>query len=81
MYLTIQPGRTASIGEIAERYNISRNHLVKVVHNLARGGFIKRARISESYFSAPAFHRERCRCLGQLLISQRMRYSFSFFSR
>lgn len=41
MYLAIQPRRRISISEIAERYDISRNHLVKVVHNLARGGFIK----------------------------------------
>jgi Rrf2 family nitric oxide-sensitive transcriptional repressor len=41
MYLAIQPRRRASISEIAERYDISRNHLVKVVHHLARGGFIE----------------------------------------
>jgi Rrf2 family transcriptional regulator, nitric oxide-sensitive transcriptional repressor len=41
MYLAIQPERMVNIREIAERYHISRNHLVKVVHNLARGGFIK----------------------------------------
>lgn len=41
MYLAIQPGRIANIAEIAERYGISRNHLVKVVHNLVRGGFIR----------------------------------------
>lgn len=41
MYLALQRNRIANISEIAERYDISRNHLVKVVHNLARGGFIK----------------------------------------
>jgi Rrf2 family nitric oxide-sensitive transcriptional repressor len=41
MYLAIEPRRRVSISEIAERYDISRNHLVKVVHNLARGGFIE----------------------------------------
>jgi Rrf2 family nitric oxide-sensitive transcriptional repressor len=41
MYLAIQPDRLVNIREIAERYDISRNHLVKVVHNLARGGFIR----------------------------------------
>jgi Rrf2 family transcriptional regulator, nitric oxide-sensitive transcriptional repressor len=41
MYLAIQPDRMVNIREIAERYDISRNHLVKVVHNLARGEFIK----------------------------------------
>lgn len=41
MYLAIRHERVVNISEIAERYGISRNHLVKVVHNLARGGFIK----------------------------------------
>jgi Rrf2 family nitric oxide-sensitive transcriptional repressor len=41
MYLAVNRGRMVNISEIADRYGISRNHLVKVVHNLARGGFIK----------------------------------------
>jgi Rrf2 family transcriptional regulator, nitric oxide-sensitive transcriptional repressor len=41
MYLAVQGERMVNISEIAERYGVSRNHLVKVVHNLARGGFIK----------------------------------------
>lgn len=41
MYLAVNGGRMVNISEIAERYKISRNHLVKVVHNLARGGFVK----------------------------------------
>jgi Rrf2 family transcriptional regulator, nitric oxide-sensitive transcriptional repressor len=41
MYLAVNRGRIVNISEIAGRYGISRNHLVKVVHNLARGGFIK----------------------------------------
>jgi len=41
MYLAIEPRRRVSISEIATRYGISRNHLVKVVHDLARGGFIE----------------------------------------
>lgn len=40
IYLAVQPDRLASVPEIAAHYGISRNHLVKVVHNLARGGFI-----------------------------------------
>lgn len=41
MYLAVNRGRIVNISEIADRYRISRNHLVKVVHNLARGGFIR----------------------------------------
>jgi Rrf2 family transcriptional regulator, nitric oxide-sensitive transcriptional repressor len=41
MYLAVNRDRMVNIAEIADRYGISRNHLVKVVHNLARGGFIK----------------------------------------
>ena len=41
MYLAVNRDRKVNISEIADRYRISRNHLVKIVHNLARGGFIK----------------------------------------
>jgi len=41
VYLAIRRDRIANISDIAERYHISRNHLVKVVHSLAQGGFIK----------------------------------------
>lgn len=36
--------RSSTIGEIAETFGISRNHLVKVVHHLAREGFIASSR-------------------------------------
>ncbi len=44
IYLGIRPGRQATITEIAESYGISRNHLVKVVHNLSSLGYIKTLR-------------------------------------
>lgn len=40
LYLGLVPERTATITEIADAYRISRNHLVKVVHNLSINGFI-----------------------------------------
>lgn len=41
IYLSQKPaGELATITEIAEFYGISRNHLVKVVHNLSTYGFI-----------------------------------------
>ena len=39
-----QQGELATISEIADFYSISRNHLVKVVHNLATYGFIQTMR-------------------------------------
>jgi Rrf2 family nitric oxide-sensitive transcriptional repressor len=44
VYLGLRPGRRASIREIAKSYRISENHLVKVVHNLGRGGFLQTTR-------------------------------------
>jgi len=37
-------GKESTITEVAERFNISRNHLVKVVHNLGKTGFIRTER-------------------------------------
>ena len=44
MYLGIQPDRLATIGEIAAAHQISENHLMKVVHQLGRGGYIETVR-------------------------------------
>ena len=41
IYLGVRSDRLCQISEIAKTYAISRNHLVKVVHGLARGSFIK----------------------------------------
>lgn len=40
MYLAQRPGRKVAIATIAEHYDISRNHLMKVSQNLARQGYI-----------------------------------------
>lgn len=44
LYLAAHEAQRCSIGEIAQGYGISRNHLMKVVHVLGRGGFIKTVR-------------------------------------
>ncbi len=44
IYLAMSPNRQANITEIADFFNISRNHLVKVVHQLGGKGFIKTSR-------------------------------------
>ena len=45
IYLSQKPqGDLATITEISDFYGISRNHLVKVVHNLATTGFINTLR-------------------------------------
>ncbi len=41
MYLGLRRCELSSISEIADDYGISANHLVKVVHGLARGGFVR----------------------------------------
>jgi len=40
IYAGLRGDQLCLISEIAEHYRISRNHLTKVVHGLARGGFI-----------------------------------------
>ncbi|MEN3177415.1 MAG: Rrf2 family transcriptional regulator [Gluconobacter cerinus] len=44
LYLGARPTVRISIRAIAEAYGISENHLVKVVHRLGQGGFIKTIR-------------------------------------
>ena len=44
MYLGLKGEELSTIKEIAARYGISENHLMKVVHNLGREGFIETTR-------------------------------------
>jgi Rrf2 family nitric oxide-sensitive transcriptional repressor len=44
LFLASKPEETATITEIADFYKISRNHLVKVVHNLGINKFITTSR-------------------------------------
>jgi len=44
IFLSLNRDRTSTISEIADFYQISRNHLVKVVHNLSQKGYINSTR-------------------------------------
>lgn len=44
IYLSAQTERLVTIQEIADSYGISRNHLMKVVHQLNRKGYIETVR-------------------------------------
>jgi len=44
IYLSLNRERSSTISEIAEYYKISRNHLVKVVHNLSLKKYINSSR-------------------------------------
>ncbi|MEQ8267974.1 MAG: Rrf2 family transcriptional regulator [Parvibaculum sp.] len=42
--LALKPDDISTIAEVAERYDISRNHLTKVAHELGRAGFVETLR-------------------------------------
>lgn len=44
IFLAVRTERLATISEIAASYNISRNHVVKVVHHLGQLGYIETLR-------------------------------------
>ena len=44
MLLAMEPDELHTIEEIAQRYDVSRNHLMKVVQTLARAGFVQSLR-------------------------------------
>lgn len=44
LYLSKHPDRLVTVSEITEHYGVSRNHMVKVVHNLGANGFIQTVR-------------------------------------
>ncbi len=56
MYLGLHAEETATITEIAACYQVSRNHLVKVVHQLSSQGYLqsKRGRGGGITLAAPA---------------------------
>jgi Rrf2 family transcriptional regulator, nitric oxide-sensitive transcriptional repressor len=44
MYCASNPGRLVTIPEISEAYGLSRNHLMKIVHDLGRQGLLETTR-------------------------------------
>lgn len=44
IYVTAQGDRLATIQEVADRYGVSKNHLMKVVHQLTRKGYLQSIR-------------------------------------
>ena len=44
IYLAAEPGRRATIAEIAQAFEISEHHLTKVVHFLGKGGWLANVR-------------------------------------
>ncbi len=42
--LALKPGEIVTISDVAESYGISRNHLMKVAHELGRAGFVETLR-------------------------------------
>jgi Rrf2 family transcriptional regulator, nitric oxide-sensitive transcriptional repressor len=44
MFLALKEDRLATIAEIAESYDISRNHLMKVAHQLGVAGYVETVR-------------------------------------
>lgn len=44
IYLALDPGDRVTIKDIADAYGISKNHLMKVVNLLAKGGYVSASR-------------------------------------
>src|SRR5215208_7503887 len=44
IYVAAQPGRRATIAQIAASFDVSENHLVKVVHFLGKSGWLANVR-------------------------------------
>lgn len=58
IHLAVQPGETATIKEVADRYGISRNHLMKVANRAVQAGYVSgvRGRVGGLRLAKPAAH-------------------------
>ncbi len=58
IYLAVHPGRLCTVKEISEAFNISQNHMVKVVHSLSKHRYIntKKGKNGGIELSKPAYH-------------------------
>ena len=56
IHLAVQPGETATIKEVADRYGISRNHLMKVANRAVQAGYVSgvRGRVGGLRVAKPA---------------------------
>lgn len=44
MYVAVNPDKLVTVQEVADAYGISKNHLMKIVHQLGQHGFVKTVR-------------------------------------
>jgi Rrf2 family transcriptional regulator, nitric oxide-sensitive transcriptional repressor len=44
MYLAANPGQRATIAQVSQAFDVSENHMVKVVHSLGRAGWLANVR-------------------------------------
>jgi len=44
MYLALRKGETATIQEVSDRFGVSKNHMVKISHQLTKSGLIESTR-------------------------------------
>lgn len=69
IYLAARPDRVCAISEMSQAYGVSQNHLMKVVHELGKAGYvtgvrgrfggIRLARPPRRSMSAPSFGRRK----------------------
>ena len=64
MFLALEPGKPRTIEDIATRFGISRNHLMKVAQTLVQSGFIESLRGSRERLRGVGLDAQTCEILG-----------------